>query len=127
MPFSGGSLVSFLIALSFASGLNLYATVATLGIMGRIGWLDLPTGLSLLSSGWILYPSLVLFLIEVFADHIPFVRLAWNVGHLFVRAPIAALMAYHAATPLSPEMQLAVAVGSGIIATLAHSSKPQHE
>ena len=123
MRFGGPELVGLIVALSFAAGLNVYATVATLGLLARAGVLDLPTGLHLLTSWWVIAASGALFAVEFFADKIPAFDLVWNALHTFVRVPAAALMAYGAAAQLSPEKQLLATLAGGAIALAAHSGK----
>ena len=91
-------LVAVLVAISFAAGLNVYATLATLGLLARAGLLPLPTTLHLLSNWWIIAASGMMFVTEFFADKIPAFDLIWNALHTFVRVPLAGLLAY-AATP----------------------------
>jgi len=121
--FGGSDLVGLIVAVSFAAGLNLYATVATLGLLAHAGLLDLPAGLHLLTSWWVIAASGVLFAIEFFADKIPAFDLIWNALHTFVRVPVAALIAYGATSQLSPEKQLLAALAGGAIALAAHSGK----
>jgi hypothetical protein len=116
-------LVAMLIAVSFSSGLNVYATVATLGLLGRFGWLALPASLHLLNSWPIIVASTALFGVEFFADKIPAFDLVWNALHTFIRIPIAALLAYQATESLSPGEQLAATLAGGLIALIAHGSK----
>jgi len=123
MKFGGSELVGLIGAVSFAAGLNVYATVATLGLLTHAGLLDLPSGLHLLSSWWVIVASGVLFAIEFFADKIPAFDLFWNALHTFVRIPIAALIAYGATSQLSPEKQLLAALAGGAIALAARGSK----
>ena len=123
MNFSSGSLISFLMAVSFAAGLNVYATMATLGALASFHWIALPHGLELLASPWILAVSGVLFTCEFFADKIPFVDLIWNFAHTFIRIPLAGLLAYRAADGLSPTMQMLAAALGAVVAGVAHSSK----
>jgi len=123
MRFGGSELVGLIVAVSFAAGLNLYATVATLGLLAHAGLLDLPSGLHLLASWWVIAASGVLFAIEFFADKIPAFDLFWNALHTFVRIPAAALIAYGATSQLSPEKQLLAALASGAIALAAHGGK----
>ena len=111
------------IAISFAAGLNLYATVGTLGLLGRTGVLELPAQLTLLSNEWVIGASLLLFAVEFFADKIPIFDLVWNVLQTFVRVPAAALLAWSATTPLSPGAQLVAAIAGGAIALAAHGGK----
>ncbi len=123
MKFGGSELVGLIVAVSFAAGLNLYATVATLGLLAHAGLLDLPSGLHLLASWWVIAASGVLFAIEFFADKIPAFDLFWNALHTFVRVPVAALIAYGATSQLSPEKQLLAALAGGAIALAAHGGK----
>src|ERR1700732_2261785 len=119
----GSELVGLIVAVSFAAGLNVYATVATLGLLTHAGLLDLPSGLHLLSSWWVIAASGVLFAIELFADKIPAFDLFWNALHTFVRIPVAALIAYQATAALSPWEQFAAAAAGGAIAFAAQRGK----
>jgi hypothetical protein len=120
---SPSPLASLVIALSFAAGLNVYATVCTLGVMARLHWVVLPGELGTLANAWIIGVSGVLFAGEFFADKIPGFDLIWNALHTFIRIPAAALMAYAASSQLSPEQQLLVTCAGAGIAAIAHSSK----
>lgn len=123
MKFGGTELVGLLVATSFAAGLNVYATVGTLGILAHFGVLALPHGLHLIASWWVIAASLVLFVIEFFADKIPAFDLIWNALHTFVRVPAAAVIAYSATSQLSPEKQLLATLAGGAIALAAHGGK----
>ena len=116
-------LVALLVATSFAAGLNVYATVATLGLLAHAGVLPLPPTLHLLSNWWVIAASGVLFAIEFFADKTPAFDLIWNALHTFIRVPIAALLAYRATATLSPWEQLAATVAGAAIALAAHGGK----
>jgi len=115
--------LALLVATSFAAGLNLYATVATLGLLARGGVLPLPATLQLLARWYVIAVSGVLFLIEFFADKIPAFDLIWNALHTFIRVPIAALLAYRATAQLSPTEQMLCAIAGGAIALAAHGGK----
>ncbi len=121
--FVGPGLVGLIVAISFAAGLNVYATTATLGLLAHTRWVELPPGLHVLTSWWVIGASLLLFGIEFFADKIPAFDLFWNALHTFVRIPVAALMAYGATSQLSPEMQLLATLAGGAIALAAHGGK----
>ncbi len=123
MKFGGTELFGLIVAVSFAAGLNVYATVATLGLLAQAGVLDLPPGLHLISSWWVIAASGALFAVEFFADKIPAFDLFWNALHTFVRVPVAALIAYGATSQLSPEKQLLAALAGGVIALAAHGGK----
>jgi len=122
-PFTPSTIAALVIAASFAAGLNVYATVLTLGLLAHAQWVALPPGLEVLADWWVIGVSATLFSVEFVADKIPGFDLLWNALHTFIRVPVAALLAYRATTQLSPGMQvLATAVGAGI-ALAAHGSK----
>ena len=116
-------IIPLLIATSFAAGLNVYATVATLGILARTGALTLPPGLHLVGSWPVIAVAIALFVVEFFADKIPAFDLLWNAFHTFVRVPVAALISYAATAQLSPEKQLLATLVGGLIAFAAHGGK----
>jgi hypothetical protein len=112
-----------LVAISFAAGLNVYATLATLGLLAHAGVLPLPPALHLVTNWWVIGASLALFLVEFFADKVPAFDLLWNALHTFIRVPVAALLAYGATSQLSPEKQLIATLLGGAIALAAHGGK----
>lgn len=116
-------LFALLAAIGFAAGLNLYATVAALGLLARFGHLPLPPGLQLLESWTVIAASLALFAIEFVADKIPAFDLVWNALHTFVRVPVAGLLAFEATKQLSPEQQLFATLLGAAVALAAHSGK----
>jgi len=123
MILPGDALAPFLVAVSFAAGLNVYATVATLGLLSRFGVLVLPGDLNALSAWWVIGASGALFAIEFVADKIPAFDLLWNALQTFVRVPAGALLAYGAAHQMAPQWQLAAATLGGAIALAAHGGK----
>jgi hypothetical protein len=116
-------LFALLAAIGFAAGLNLYATVAALGLLARFGHLPLPPGLQLLAGWPIISASLVLFAIEFFGDKIPAFDLIWNALHTFIRVPVAGLLAFQATSQLSPEKQLLATLLGATVAFVAHGGK----
>ena len=116
-------LLAVLTATSFAAGLNVYATVATLGLLAHAGVIPLPPALHLLSSWYVIACSGALFLMEFFADKVPAFDLLWNALHTFVRVPVAALLAYGATAQLSSGSQLLATLLGGVIALAAHGGK----
>lgn len=116
-------LFALLTAIGFAAGLNLYATVAVLGLTARFGHLPLPPGVEVLQSWPVIIVSLVLFGVEFFADKVPAFDLIWNALHTFIRVPVAGLLAYRATSQLSPEHQLLATLIGGGVALIAHSGK----
>jgi hypothetical protein len=123
LPFNPGQLAALLVAISFAAGLNVYATVATLGLLARADLVPLPPALQMLASWYVIGASGVMFVVEFFADKIPAFDLVWNALHTFIRIPVAALLAYGATSQLSPGMQMLAAVAGGAIALAAHGGK----
>jgi len=116
-------LFALLAAIGFAAGLNLYATVAVLGLLARFGHLPLPPGLQLLAGWPVIVASLALFILEFFADKVPAFDLIWNALHTFIRVPVAGLLAYRATSQLSPEHQLLATLLGAAVALIAHSGK----
>jgi hypothetical protein len=123
MSLTGNELIALLVAISFAAGLNVYATVATLGLLAHSNLLALPPQLNLLSNWWIIAAAGTLFAVEFFADKVPAFDLVWNALHTFVRVPVAALLAWQATSALSPGEQLAATLAGGFIAFIAHGGK----
>lgn len=115
--------VAMIAGTSFAAGLNVYATVGALGLLSRAGLVQLPSGLQIVASWWIIGVCLAMFALEFFADKIPVFDLLWNALHTFVRVPVAAYVAYAATSHLSPEIQLACTLMGAAIAFAAHGGK----
>ena len=121
--FSEQTAIAIVVAGSFAAGLNVYAAVATLGLLGRFEAIALPPSLSLLQNDWVIGVCAVMFVIEFFADKIPAFDLIWNALQTFVRVPVAALLSWFATAPLSTEQQMLAAAVGGAIALAAHGGK----
>jgi hypothetical protein len=121
--FTPSTIAAIIIAASFAAGLNVYATVLTLGLLAHTPWVVLPPGLEILGNWVVIAVSGTLFAAEFVADKIPGLDLVWNALHTFIRVPVAGLLAYRASSHLSPEMQLLATLSGAAIAMVAHSSK----
>jgi hypothetical protein len=115
--------LSLTLGAGFSSGLNLYATVATLGLLQRFGVLHLPAPLQVLSRPWVLGIALTLYLIEFFADKIPYLDTIWDAIHTFIRPPAAALLAYAAAGGAAAEWRWGAALLAGGVALTSHGTK----
>src|SRR5260370_5929881 len=107
----------------FSFGLNLYATVATVGLLQRFGVLHLPPGLQILSHPWVLAIAIALYLLEFFADKIPYFDTFWDAIHTFIRPPAAALLAFAAAGAAPPEWRWGAALIAGGVALTSHGAK----
>ena len=115
--------LSLSLGAGFSSGLNLYATVATLGLLQRFGVIRLPAQLEILAHPWVLGIAGTLYLLEFFADKIPYVDTIWDVIHTFIRPPAAALLAFAAAGAAPPEWRWAAALLAGGVALTSHGTK----
>ena len=107
----------------FSSGLNLYATIATLGLLERFGVIHLPPSLHGLSHPAVLAIAVVLYVLEFFADKIPYIDTAWDVIHTFIRPPAAAFLAYSAAGAAPAEWRWGAALLAGGVALTSHGTK----
>jgi hypothetical protein len=116
-------LFALLAAVAFAAGLNVYATVAALGLLARFGHVPLPPALQILETWPVITASGVLFAVEFFVDKIPAFDLVWSALHTFVRVPAAALLAYGATRQLTPAQQLLAALLGAAVALAAHGGK----
>lgn len=120
---SGTELTAILVVVSFSAGLNVYATVGMLGLLGHFHALALPDSLRVVQDWKIIAACGVLFLLEFVGDKIPIFDLLWNAAHTFVRVPVAAFLAYAATSQLPQWEQLAATCAGGLIALAAHGGK----
>lgn len=108
---------------SWVSGINLYASVATLGLLGRYAGLQLPGELAVLTDWWIIGIALALYVIEFIADKIPVVDSAWDVVHTFIRVPAGAALAMAAFGDYDQGVQTAAFLLGGGLALSSHGTK----
>lgn len=117
-------LIGQLLGVSFACGLNLYATVAALGLLSRMGLVqDLPPGLRGLESAIVIGTALTLYLIEAIIDRVHHADSVWDTVHTFIRPPAAALLALGALWGQPTSIQLAAAAFALLVALAAHATK----
>lgn len=112
-----------LLGSSWTSGVNLYLTVAGLGIAQRIGLISLPGNLDALSGLPIIIAAILLYAIEFLADKIPYVDSTWDSVHTFIRPAGGAALAYMAMADIGPAAQIPVALLSGAVAMDSHLTK----
>jgi len=108
---------------AWASGINLYLTIMVLGIAGRLGVISLPGGLEVLMHPAVILIAALLFLVEFFADKIPYVDTTWDSVHTLVRPLGAGILAYLGTSGSSEGAQFAFALLSGGVALDAHLTK----
>jgi hypothetical protein len=108
---------------SVASGLRVYATIAVLGILDRLGVLQLPPGLEALSHPAIIAIAGVLYLAEFVADKVPAFDTVWDAIHTFVRIPAAAVLAFAMLGDVAEPWRTGAALLGGTVALSAHGLK----
>jgi hypothetical protein len=108
---------------SLTSGVNLYATVAILGLATKYQWVDLPPQYGVFASDWVIGLSLLLFAIEFIADKIPWVDSLWDSVHTFVRPVGGALVAVATLGEASPMLEVLVGLMGGTVAAGSHFTK----
>lgn len=117
------STLSLALGTAWTSGINLYATVSILGLLQKFGATKLPGGLDVLDNWWIIGVAGFLYLIEFFADKIPYVDSVWDVVHTFVRVPAGAVVAYAATTEMDQNVAAIAALLGGGLAFSSHGTK----
>jgi len=115
--------IALTMGVGWASGINLYAALFMLGILGATGNVVLPPELMVLTSPLVLFAAAVMYLIEFFADKIPGVDSGWDALHTFIRIPAGAILAAGVAGTASPALLTAAALLGGGLATLSHATK----
>jgi hypothetical protein len=109
--------------LAWASGINLYATLLTLGFLANTGNIVLPPNLQIVADPMVMVAAGLMYFIEFFADKVPGVDTGWDTIHTFIRIPAGAMLAAGAIGDLNPAVQLAAAILGGGLAAGTHATK----
>jgi hypothetical protein len=109
--------------LALAAGVNLYATVAILGLATRFNWVDLPDQYRVFDNNWIIAIAIVLYVVEFVADKIPWVDSLWDAVHTVIRPAGGALIAVASVGPTQPTFQAMAAIAGALLATSSHVAK----
>jgi len=109
--------------LAWASGINLYATLLTLGLLANSGNIDLPPNLQIVANPLVLGAAGLMYCVEFFADKTPGVDTGWDAIHTFIRIPAGAMLAAGAVGDLNPAVELAAAIIGGGMAAGSHATK----
>ncbi len=117
------STLSLALGSAWTSGINLYATVTVLGLLQKFGAAKLPGGLDVLDNWWIIGVAGFLYLVEFFADKIPYVDSVWDVVHTFIRVPAGVIVAYAATYELDPSIYIPATLIGGGLALSSHGTK----
>lgn len=115
--------LSLAMGTAWTSGINLYATVAALGIAGRLQMIALPPDLEVLTHPLVIAVACVMYVVEFFADKVPYVDSGWDVLHTFIRVPAGAILAARSLGDLNPALELAAVLAGGTVALAAHATK----
>ncbi len=117
------SILALTMGIGWASGINLYAAMLTLGLLALTGNITLPPGLELLADPLVIAAAGAMYLVEFFADKMPGVDTGWDALHTFIRIPAGALMAASAVGDVTPAVALAAAIVGGGLSATSHAAK----
>jgi Domain of unknown function (DUF4126) len=115
--------LSLAMGTAWTSGINLYATVAALGIASQAGMIQLPPDLQVLGHPAVIAIACIMYFIEFFADKVPYVDSGWDALHTFIRVPAGAILAARSLGDMSPALELVAVLAGGSIALAAHGTK----
>jgi len=115
--------IALTMGVGWAAGLNLYAAVAMLGILGVTGNVDLPPSLEIVQDPLVIGAAVLMYFVEFFADKVPGVDTGWDAIHTFIRIPAGAVLAAGAIGDVSPAAHLAAGLLGGTLAAGAHATK----
>jgi uncharacterized protein DUF4126 len=108
---------------SFAAGVNLYATVALLGLASRYGWVSLPPQYDAFDNNWVIGAAIFMYVVEFFADKVPYLDTAWDAVHTVIRPIGGALVAVTTLGDASPTTEALVMLLGGATAASSHLTK----
>jgi hypothetical protein len=117
------NLIGRTLGFSFIAGINLYATVAILGLATRFGWVDLPPQYRVFDNNWIIVTAVILYFVEFVADKIPWVDSVWDAIHTVIRPAGGALIAVASIGHAQPWVQAVAAIAGAALATSTHVAK----
>lgn len=115
--------LSLAMGTAWTSGINLYATVAALGIAHRAEMIHLPQNLEVLSHPGVIAVACIMYVIEFFADKVPYLDSGWDALHTFIRVPAGAILAAQSFGDLNPAMELMALLAGGSVSLVAHGTK----
>ncbi len=115
--------IALTMGVAWASGLNLYAAVAMLGLGGTFGYIDLPPTLEVVQDPMVILIACLMYCVEFMADKTPGVDSAWDAVHTFIRIPAGAVLAAGAAGDVMPALAIAAGLAGGTVTAATHASK----
>lgn len=108
---------------AWASGINLYATIGMLGILGATGNIVLPETLVVLQDPLVIFAAAVMYCVEFFADKTPGVDTGWDVIHSFIRIPAGVILSAAAVGDVTPALAVAAGILGGAVSATSHMVK----
>ena len=117
------NIIALSMGAAWASGINLYAAILTLGLLGATGQMTLPADLQILTTPIVMIAAGVMFCVEFFADKVPGVDTGWDTIHSFIRIPGGALLAAGAVGDVNPAVMIAAGILGGGLAAGTHAAK----
>lgn len=108
---------------AWASGINLYAAVAVLGLAGNAGYVHLPDTLTIVEDPLVIIAACFMYCVEFFADKIPGVDSTWDALHTFIRIPAGAMLAAGAVGDVTPALAVAAGIVGGSVTAATHATK----
>ncbi|MEH6543337.1 MAG: DUF4126 domain-containing protein [Porticoccaceae bacterium] len=115
--------IALVLGVGWASGINLYAAVAVLGIAGATGNIALPAELQILQDPLVIGLAVLMYVVEFFADKTPGLDTGWDTLHTFIRIPAGVLLAAGAVGDVTPALQIGAGLIGGAMATGSHFTK----
>lgn len=115
--------ISLTMGVAWASGINLYATIGMLGILGLTGNIILPEQLQILQDPLIIGAAVLMYAVEFFADKTPGVDTGWDTLHTFIRIPAGVMLAAGAVGEVNPALVIVAGILGGSIAATSHMVK----
>ncbi len=116
--------LALVLGAGWCAGINLYATLAVLGLLHRYAdGFALPGEMAVLGSNWVIWPAVFMYLVEFFTDKVPAIDSLWDTVHTFIRIPAGAVLAGMAVGEVPLEMQLAAGILGGTLALGSHATK----
>ncbi|HTG95363.1 MAG TPA: DUF4126 domain-containing protein [Pyrinomonadaceae bacterium] len=117
------STIALAMGASWTSGINLYASVATLGLLSRFAGLHLPGELDVVTNWWVIGIASALYCVEFFADKVPWIDSTWDLIHTFIRVPAGAVLAAAAFGDFDKSIQAIALLLGGGLALSSHGTK----
>jgi hypothetical protein len=108
---------------AWASGINLYAAVAVLGLAGNAGYVHLPDTLTIVEDPLVIIAACFMYCVQFFADKIPGVDSTWDALHTFIRIPAGAMLAAGAVGDVTPALAVAAGLVGGSVTAATHATK----